>query len=156
MKKNLFLIGIILISIMAVQNLEAQKKTAKKETVKVDPEFEKFWNEFKEAFIANDIDKLCSMTNFPVQYGQQHQISDGEYDMKKVKLSKSQFQKKEAGTFGDEYIINTLKTQKVFIKYENKYISCSYELDDGGSIEFQFKLFKSKYKLVYFMQWQYS
>lgn len=64
-----YFIIILLVAFMASNAGFAQTaKKAKKETTakaKVEPEFEQFWKEFKDAVSKKDKNKITDMTNFP-------------------------------------------------------------------------------------------
>lgn len=61
MKTNLAVISIIIFSILFCNTVEAQKKTAK---VKIDPEFETFWNDFQKAVKEDNKIQLSEFINF--------------------------------------------------------------------------------------------
>lgn len=63
MKTQLSIIAIIIMSMLFLNLAEAQKKSTK---VKVDPEFEKFWKEFKTALGKNDKSWFENNTAFPL------------------------------------------------------------------------------------------
>jgi hypothetical protein len=105
MKKSILTIAIMLV--IAFMGLEAKPKAEK---VKIDPEFEKFWSDFKTNLFNNKLDALQNNTLFPLIW-RDLSVQDGEYSY--FTITREKFIK----TLGDELIYqkDNIKKGKISI-----------------------------------------